>query len=168
MMALLQQSRSKNTSKKYGYAFNAWKEFIESRGGTIIPSKPMEVSLFLTHKITTSNASAQSVLTSVYAIKWFNELSGFDFNIDHPYVKNLMEAAKRLPKQPTKRKDIVSGASIIQVCVKFQAATDLLVIRDLCFITLCFAGFFPMLGITLPQSKSVQVSGVSYEDLFRN
>lgn len=141
MTELLHMSKSTNTEKKYRYAFSNWKKFIEERDGNSIPSKHLEVGFYLTY-LMDGGAGHSSVMTAVYAIKWFNELAGIEFNHHHPYIRNLMETAKRLPRKPIQRKDAVTSNAIIELCSKFQCSSDLLVLRDLCFITLCFAGFF--------------------------
>jgi alpha-D-ribose 1-methylphosphonate 5-phosphate C-P lyase len=112
MGLLMKSSRSNSTEKKYSYAFKSWANFALQHNGSPIPSNPQLVAMYLTERIGLG-ASHQAIITIIYAVKWFNELQGLEFNHQHPFIRNVSEASKRLPTQRVQRKDVVSTNSII-------------------------------------------------------
>lgn len=137
---ILEKSRSYSTAKKYGYSFKTWSEFVNIKGGIIIPSDPHLVALFLTHRIEQGD-SFNTLGTYVYAIKWFNERKGKEFNNQHPHIRNVLEAAKRImPRKKINRKDVITTDAIVRMCDKYKGSNDLSILRDLCYIVISFAG----------------------------
>lgn len=78
-------------------------------------------------------------LVRVYSIKWAHDINGFADPTNNAFVRYLLESAKRLQGRKTVKKDIVSSVMIIELCDNFIDST--VTIRDLCMITLSFAGF---------------------------
>ena len=136
----LLQSKACNTTKKYSGYFKQWDKFIISRGGKSLPAKDIHVALFIT-SLLEGNKSYGVVSTTVYSIKWFHELHGYEFIIG-PYVRNLLSAAKRVPKIKVARKDPITSLILIELCQKYVNVTDLAVVRDLAMMLLLYAGFF--------------------------
>lgn len=97
--------------------------------------------MFIT-QIIDKNGSANVVESIIYSIKWAHKLSGLSDPTENHYVINLFETAKRhCSKRPCVKKAVVSSDQIIELCDKYEHTDDIFVIRDLCIIVLCFAGF---------------------------
>ena len=136
----LLESRSDNTVKKYFAYFKKWKSFIGSRGETALPANPVHVALFVTHLLETGS-SAAVISSHVYGIKWAHNLAGHADPTTHPFITSLMETAKRTHQPLKSRRDPVSGSEVRALCEKYKDSKDILVLRDLCMILLCFSGF---------------------------
>ena len=121
----LLKSPSENTNSKYFSAFKRWERFITLEGGKAVPATPIHVALYLTYLL--DNGSSCSVIQSaVYGIK---------------RAHNLVETAKRQPRETKTKKDHVTTESLIEFYTTFKDSNDLTVVRDLYMITLCFSGF---------------------------
>lgn len=83
-----------------------------------------------------------TISSAIYSIKWAHDINGFSDPTNNAFVKNLHESAKRLRGRKSVKKDVVSVELLIELCDKHIGSTDLVTIRDLCMITLGFAGFF--------------------------
>ena len=142
MQNFLGLSKSDNTYKKYSALFKKWVEFCNDRNLVHLPASPLNVALFLTRLIC-DKKSKNVVIPTVYAIKYFHEKNGYNFSIKEPYIKNMMEAAKRHANSFIRnRKDPVSRDLIIEICEKCRYSERLVDQRDLTIMVLCFAGFF--------------------------
>ena len=159
MEAYLLESRSVNTNQKYFYAFKKWEKFITMEGGgKAIPATPIHVALYLTDLL--DKGSSYSVIQSaVYGIKWAHSVQGLGDPTDNSFVHNLVESAKRQPGKPKVKKDHVSSESLIELCTKYKDCSNLTVIRDLCMITLCFAGF-----LRYDEVSSIRCKDVVFKD----
>ena len=98
------------------------------------------MALYLT-KLLDSSCSAGVVQSAVYGIKWAHQVRGATDPTNNHYVTNLLESAKRHNSSPVVKKDIVSREQIICLCDKYAFSEDILVLRNLCIILLCFACF---------------------------
>ncbi|XP_063421738.1 uncharacterized protein LOC134706597 isoform X1 [Mytilus trossulus] len=154
MEEFLLHSHSSNTNSKYFYSFKRWEQFISKEGGKSIPASPIHVALYLTHLL--DKGSSKSVVQSaVYGIKWAHNIQGIQDPTTNSFVVNLMEAAKRQPHRPRVKKDHITVDVLINLCSKYKDCNDLLVIRDLTMIILCFAGFL----------RYDEVSGIRCKDI---
>ena len=140
MPAHLLSSRSDNTVKKYYNYFKKWRNFIEEKGELSLPANAVHVALFITHLIEQSNSS-NTILSCIYAIKWAHETCGFADPTSHPFVKSLIETAKRCCSVTKTKKDPVTSDMLRTLCFNYQASSDLLILRDLTMILFSFTGF---------------------------
>ena len=130
------QSRAVKTLEKYKRLFKNWENFCSDRNLISIPSSPLNVALYLT-KLMYEDKSHHVIIPSVYAIKYFNELKGFTLSIKQPYIKNMIEAAKRSGKgRKINRKDPITKEQIRSICQKFCKSDRLTDQRDLAMIVL--------------------------------
>lgn len=139
MPTYLLSSRSDNTRKKYNYQFHKWDQFITKRGGRSIPAKDIHVALYFTYLLE-NKASFGTLNSAYYAIKWKNEINGHTYDAG-PYVSNMLKAAKRLPKIKVSRKDPITPDIMMQLANTFKESEDLVVVRDLAIMSICYAGF---------------------------
>ncbi|VDI71133.1 Hypothetical predicted protein [Mytilus galloprovincialis] len=152
-------SHSSNTNSKYFYSFKRWEQFISKEGGKSIPASPIHVALYLTHLL--DKGSSKSVVQSaVYGIKWAHNIQGIQDPTTNSFVVNLMEAAKRQPHRPRVKKDHITVDVLKNLCSKYKDCNDLLVIRDLTMIILCFAGFLRYDEISSIRCKDIVFKSV--------
>ena len=154
----LLQARSVGTVSKYYGAFRRWEAFIQAEGASSISAEPIHVALYLTH-LMDSSCSPGVVQSALYVIKWAHTIRGFADPTDNHYVINLLEAAKRTRTVPVVKKDIVSSEQIIWLCEKYSSSQDILILRDLCIILLCFAGFLRFNEVSALKCKDIQFHG---------
>jgi integrase len=140
MADFLVMSRSDSTNVKYLSYFKKWEQFITSKGGSAIPASPIHLALNLTELIDKS-ASSSIIASTVYGVKWVHSLRNLPDPTDNLYIKNLLEASKRMLSKPVCKKEPISVNELITLCSKYAQSTDILVLRDLCMILLAFAGF---------------------------
>lgn len=133
-------SKSDNTVKKYYYSFKKWRDFCNSRQYRYLPAEHIHVAIYVT-QLLDLNSSVHTISAAIYAIKWAHDINGFADPTNNAFVKNLHESAKRIRGRKTIKKDILSSEMIIELCDNFVDSTDLMDLRDLCMITLGFAGF---------------------------
>ena len=133
-------SKSESTSKKYNYSFNAWKRYCETNNYSSLPGSPIIVALYLSGLLTTTG-SYHTVTSAFYGIKWAHHMNGLSDPTENSFVRNILESAKRTAKAPCRKKDAVTSDHIIQLCDNFIDSQDLCTVRNLCMITLAYAGF---------------------------
>lgn len=156
MGGYLLSSRSPNTRKKYEALFKAWKGFANVRGITPIPASEFSVALYLTSLLDNS-ASNGTISSTAYAIKWVHSIKGHNFDINNPYIKGMMESARRLPKKKVNRKDPINENILIDICNKFKNSENLGVVRDLTIMVICFAGFLRYSEMAALKLKNVKI-----------
>ena len=154
-------SRSENTCKSYSNGFKKWQRFISAQGHSALPAHPVHIALYITHLLD-SGASSNTVNLAIYCIKWFHGLNGYSDPTDNSFIKNLQESAKRRIKTKTSRKDPVTPEMLIKLCKMFESSNDLLVVRDLSMILLCFAGFLRYDEVSSICCKDINI----FEDYF--
>ena len=140
MSTYLTESRSSSTNSKYLGYFRRFKDFMISHGKSYLPCTGINLSLFLVSLL--NKNSTFSVLSSyVHAVKYVHGLHCMQDPTVHPCVRNLLESSKRRNVRGRGKKDPVSSSHIRQLFVKYISSTDLLVVRDLCIIVVCFSAF---------------------------
>jgi len=140
MKKYLMESKSKNTVKKYNSAFNKWRKFAKGIGAEVTPAKEKDVALFITRLIE-EDRSWNVIYPVVYAIKFENEVNGHKLDTTHPYIKGIMEAAKRKTKVKVNRKDPITTDIMVEVCEKLKNSTSIIDLRDLTLMAVSYAGF---------------------------
>ncbi|XP_033732588.1 uncharacterized protein LOC117322003 [Pecten maximus] len=133
-------SKSENTNCKYYGAFKRWETFISSHGFPALPASPVHVALYMNNLL--DKGSTYSVLsTAMYAIKWAHNVSGHTDPTTNTFVISLVEASKRVAKKPVCKKAPVTTDILITLCSMFSQTEDLLIVRDLTMMLICFSGF---------------------------
>ncbi|XP_072169816.1 integrase/recombinase xerD homolog [Diadema setosum] len=161
MASHLVQSRSDGTSNKYYSSFRKWEAFITAEGGRAIPAEPIHVALYLTSLID-AGKSPSVVQSAMYAIKgpkWAHGMRGLEDPTTNNFVLNLIEAAKRKNYKRVSKKDILSNEQLVRLCDNHSDTHDILVLRDLAFIVLCFSGFF-----RFDEARSLKCNDITFHD----
>ena len=154
----LVESRSDGTTNKYYSSFKRWESFISAEGGTAIPAEPIHVALYLTSLID-QGKSPSVVQGAMYSIKWAHKLRGLLDPTANDFVLNVIEAAKRQNSKKVSKKDIFTNDQIVSLCDKYKDTRDILILRDLAFIILCFSGFF-----RFDEARSLKCNDITFHD----
>ena len=96
---------------------------------------------FIYSHLLDSGASCNTVNSAVYSTKWAHKLNNLTDPTDNSVVTSLQEAGRRIACPKKSKKDQVTTEMLIDLCTQFKDCKDLLIIRYLTMILLCFAGF---------------------------
>lgn len=133
-------SRAEGTVTKYTQQVKQFNDFCDFKGLSYNPAQSIHVAMYLSHLI--DMGKSDSVITSAfYAIKWLHDINGHMDPTDSSIVKNMLECAKRCNSKPICKKDIISSEHLINLCGIYAHSVDVITLRDLCMILLCYAGF---------------------------
>lgn len=158
MCSHLLNSKSVNTNKKYSSGFKRWKTYCKSKGYCDLPARPILVAKYMT-EILDSGYSYHTVSSIYYGIKWAHKLNGFKDPTKNSFVKNLLESSKRTAKKPTQKKDPIPVETIVELCDKHKTSDDLCVVRNLCMITMAYAGFLRFEELSNVKCCDVSIEG---------
>ena len=158
MASHLVESRSNGTTSKYCSSFKRWKAFISAEGGTAIPAEPIHVALYLTSLIDEGKSSSV-IQGAMYSIKWAHKLRGLLDPTANDFVTNVIEAAKRQNHKKVSKKDILTNDQIVLLCDKYKDAQNILILRDLAFIILCFSGF-----LRFEEARSLKCNEITFHE----
>ena len=84
-------------------------------------------------------------------------MNDFQDPTENIFVKNLLDAGKRLRSAPVKKKDLVSTEMLQNLCETYKVSNDLADIRDLTMILLGYAGFLRFSEINEMKSNDIIV-----------
>ena len=140
MCKILLCSRSDNTTKSYFYAFKRFEKFITQHGFSPLPAQPVHVDLYFTHLLE-QGSTFHPINNALYAIKWAHDINGLYDPTQNNFASSIQEAARRIAHKKVVQKEPVTADMLINLCEKFVNSDDLLVVRDLTMILICFAGF---------------------------
>ncbi|XP_077997417.1 kalirin-like [Glandiceps talaboti] len=121
-------SRADSTTLAYSNAFSKWSRFASDHNLTAIPAEPSHVSLYLTHLIQgslTAGSTKQTVESAFYSIQWAHQIAGLPSPTEHPFVKNLVESARRLLGRPVIKKQPVTTEVISELVEHFKDSSSL-------------------------------------------
>lgn len=104
------------------------------------PALPIVAAMYIT-SLLDQGKSDNVILSAVYGIKWAHNINGLRDPTDNTIVKNLMETAKRIRSKPKQKKDVISTELLKSLCDSYDKCDDVIQLRDLCMITLAYAGF---------------------------
>lgn len=140
MAEFIVMAKSDSTNVKYLSYFKKWEQFILSKGGSALPASPIHIALYLTD-LMDKRVSSSVISSTVYSIKWAHSLRNLPDPTENLFVKNLLEASKRVLSKPVCKKEPISKDALITLCSKYADTSDVLVIRDLCMMLIAFSGF---------------------------
>ena len=130
-------ARADGTVEKYSYQVKLFKRFCEDKGFLSSPAHPVHVGMYLSILID-EGKSSNVVSSAFYAIKWLHNINDLVDPTESSIVKNILESAKRLNSRPVLKKDVISREMLIKLCDMYSDSTDIIVLRDLCMILLCY------------------------------
>jgi integrase len=164
MPAFLSHARANSTVSKYQYEWRRWKswEFEHFRSHTF--PVPLElVLLYLFDRVSVSR-SPSSLTSAMYGIRRAHHIAGLLSPTEHLFVKQIVEAAKRLYGKSRQPRKPISVDTLSQIILKFGGPQALLSDLRICFIFLVgFAGFMRCHELIHIQRKHVHVFDTGME-----
>lgn len=140
MAGYLLQSKADSTVRKYSLTFAQFEKYCDLNSLVSKPASPVVVAMYITHLL--DQGKTESVISSaVYGIKWAHNVNDLADPTDSNIVNLLMETSKRIASKPVKKKDVVTTEMLQELCSLYQDCDDIVDLRDLCMITLAYAGF---------------------------
>ena len=155
MAGYLLQSRADSTVKKYKFAFDQFVIFSVSNDLIAKQAIPIVVSMYIT-SLLDQGKSDNVVVAAVYGIKWAHNINGLSDPTDNALVKKLMEAAKKIGSTPKQKKDVISIEMLQTLCSAYENCDDVIQLRDLCMITLAYAGLLRFNELSNLRCKDVK------------
>ena len=101
--SILVQDRAPKTVSSYVRAYQAWKKWAIQCGATALPANPVIFALYLVH-LTQQGSPVSSLNSAVYGSNWVHKKSGCQELSDHPIVRQVAEAGRRILAKPPNRK----------------------------------------------------------------
>lgn len=137
---ILVQDRAEKTVSTYVNAFGRWKEWAIRHGVVALPADPVSFSLYLVYLIQQVRSVA-AINSIVYGVGWVHKKGGFVELAQHPLVKQVVEAARRILARPAKRKAPLEIDMVRKLVNRLQQGN----LAELQLATLIALGFFGFL-----------------------
>ncbi len=99
---ILVQDRAEKTVNTYVNAFCRWKVWATQHRLVALPAEPVSFSLYLVYLIQQVRSVA-AINSIVYGVGWVHKKGGFLELSQHPLVKQVLEAARRILAKPATR-----------------------------------------------------------------
>jgi len=114
-----------------------------SKDNKLIPFRAtvVDIALFFSH-LSSIGTSASVIETSYSALKWIYDIAGVANPMVNPFVKTIIEGAKRENAKPVIKRTPISKDTLMRFCEKYADNNDLLICRDISMALFLFAGFF--------------------------
>ena len=154
----LVSSRADKTNEKYRASFRKFQQFCAQKGYRSLPADPIHVTIFISNLLD-QNCSFSVISSVYYAIKWVHGINDFVDPTENGFVKNMLEAAKRLKSQPVKRNDVITSDMLVALCDQYTGNFALTDIRDLTMILMCYTGF-----LRFDETSKFKCNDVTFHD----
>ena len=141
--ALVLRGKAPSTVKKYSGAFLRWKKWASDKLEIqVFPAKPFHVALYMSYLINKSKTSGP-VVEAVSALSWVHQLSTVVDPTEHPLVRQVLAASKRILAHQTHKKEPFTPDILAKLVDTFAGpSASLSDIRTIAFCLLGYAGFF--------------------------
>ena len=137
---IILRDRAPQTVKKYASAFHKWKSWAKSKGLQVLPATGYEFALYLASLIKNAKSMA-TIYAAVYGISWAHQKMAMVSPTEHPLIKQMIEASKRIiGTAPINRKQPLGVEHVKKLVNKFGVG-DLSNLQITCLVALGFSGF---------------------------
>ena len=137
---IMVQDRAPSTIKKYKSSFSAWQTWAEARDINALPTSGPELSVYLVYLLQTTTSLA-SIQSAAFGVAWAHQKACLPSPLQHPMVKQLLEACKRiLGTSPRNRKTPLTAAQVREVVLQFGRGNPS-ELQVACLIALGFTAF---------------------------
>lgn len=134
-------AKASGTVVNYSYSVKRWIEFSKDNKLIPFPATAVDIALFFSH-LSSIGTSASVIETSHSALKWVHDIAGVANPMVNPFVKTVIEGAKRQNAKPVTKKTPISKDALTRCCEKYADNNELQIRRDISMALLLFAGFF--------------------------
>ena len=140
LSSVLVQDRAPKTVSSYVRAYQTWKKWAAKCSATALPADPGVFALYLVHLI--QQGSSVSLLnTAIYGASWVHKKSGYQELNEHPLIRQVAEAGRRILAKPPNRKKALDVSLVKRVISRLEHGN----LVDIQVATLFALGFFGFL-----------------------
>ena len=132
--------RAPSTVKKYASAFQQWKSWAVSKQLQPLPASGYEFALYLAYLLKNAKSMA-TIHAVVHGTAWAHEKMGMVSPTEHPLIKQMIEASKRIIGTAPRNRKLPLEVSHIKKLVSKFGGRDLSDLQITCLVTLGFGGF---------------------------
>ena len=144
-------AKASGTVVNYSNSLKRWIEFSKDRNLVPFPATVVDVALFFSH-LASIGVSASVIETLYSVLKWVHDIAGVANPMTNPFVRTVVEGAKRENAKPVVKKTPISKDALKACCKKYATCNELPIRRDISVALLLFAGFFrfsELAGLTI-------------------
>ena len=122
------------------------------------PANLIHVAIYL-KELLDKNVSYSVISAAFYSTKWIHNINNLSDPTENSFVKNLLEAAKRLRSTPVKKKKTIDTELLQELCELDKDIIDVADLRDLTMILLGYSVF-----LRFSELSDLKCSDVKFED----
>ncbi|VDI24888.1 Hypothetical predicted protein [Mytilus galloprovincialis] len=138
---IAEASKSKNTVKKYSYAFKRFSVLVFKLRFMSTASFSDNSLQFIYLFLIQSEVSSSVLNGAFYGIKWEHDLNLYSNVFTSDFLSIVLEGGVRLLSKPVNKKEPITHDIIKRVIDKFGLSTNLADLRICCLVLLSYAGF---------------------------
>ena len=150
-------AKASGTVVNYSNSLKHWIEFSKDRNLVPFPATVVDIALFFSH-LTSIGVSASVIETIYSALKWVHDIGGVTNPMTNPFVKTVVEGAKRANAKPVVKKTPISKDVLKACCEKYATCNELPIRRNISVALLLFAGFFRFSELADLTLKDITIS----------
>ena len=145
-------AKASRTVVNYSNSLKRWIELVP------FPATVVDIALFFSH-LTSIGVSASVIETVYSALKWVHDIAGVANPMTNPFVKTVVEGAKRENAKPVVKKMPISKDVLTACCEKYATCNELPNTERYfyCIVVICgvFFRFSKLAGLTI---KDIAIS----------
>mgnify|MGYP000196981984 FL=1 len=138
--SILVHDRAASTVSTYLGAYKSWKAWALRHNASVLPADSVTFALYVVSLIQEAR-SMSAVNSAVYGVNYVHKKSGYPEVSEHPVVKQLLDAAKRILARPPTRMKPLSIDQVRSLLTRLGGGT----VADLQLAALLALGFFGFL-----------------------
>lgn len=97
--------------------------------------------------LSTSQVSASVIETCFCPLKWVHDIPGVPNPMVSPFVRNVVEVAKRQNAKPVTKKSPISPEALTACCNEYEHSRELPIRRDISMALLLLQGSFVLMNL---------------------
>lgn len=138
--SILVHDRAASTVSTYLGAYKSWKAWALRHNASVLPADSVTFALYVVSLIQEAR-SMSAVNSAVYGVNYVHKKSGYPEVSEHPVIKQLLDAAKRILARPPTRMKPLSIDQVRSLLTRLGGGT----VADLQLAALLALGFFGFL-----------------------
>lgn len=112
-------SKACGTVVNYTSSLNRWIKFARDNNLILFPVTVVDAALYFSY-LSTSQVSASVIETCFSALKWVHDIAGVSNPMVSPFVRNVVEGAKRQNAKPVAKKSPISPEALTACCTEYD------------------------------------------------
>ena len=116
-------AKASGTVVNYSNSLKHWIEFFKDRNLVPFPATVVDIALLFSH-LTSIGVSASVIETIYSALKLVHDIAGVTNPMTNPFVKTVVEGAKRANAKPVVKKTPISKDVLKACCEKYATCNE--------------------------------------------